>query len=452
MADTRTVATRFCSFAAPEHWLPLGAIGLADERAEPPRASAAVNECWVDPPQPLPDLAAEHFEKLRADHPGTAVVSDEPCADGRHPEAHRTVFRVPTAGGEMLLQNLLVMHGPLVCTLVTTRPAASRTAGELDAAIVASFEVTAAAWARDIRREPLAASPPATPESTAIPLPQLHVAVPVPAGWTLDRDTGRLRAGSAAIALVHHAPAKGDPESHFTASLEHLHRSDGWRPTAWDRGELPGQRDYWGLAATHASQRRWGQAEQTFQRQLFVAQDGVLELCLTAPAPADADTAALLEVATGLQSLPAQERRLVVARPWLSATLEGPWSEEAPGLFVRAGGARLAAMAAELPRRDDPATTARRAAKDLARQTDGAQVIRQELVDGIWQGRAITHLALAWHPPGEAPEHLRSAWLDGGEQILWLLVRGGLEPETDAVYKALLERADPGRAQRGGRE
>jgi hypothetical protein len=446
MSGTQRFESRFCRFEAPDDWIALGTAGLIEDRAEPPRCGAVVSEVFLEPPRKLEEYAARQRQVYLTENAGAEVVHDASVRLERFREAHLTGYRVPARGGPVLVHQLHVALGPLVCSLTTTAPEGDTRAEGMTGVVAASFEVTAAPWASEIQRVPLtgdlsAAQPRSTLPATA--LPHLLLAITPPAGWTVDIEAGSLRCGDAHLALRHHGPATGEADQHFANALARIQREGGWTVVSWDRGILPPGRDYWALGAIQESRSTWGPPRRVMRRTVFVALDGVVELDLLAPAADAGARDALLTVVNSLAPLPEEVRRLALRRPWLPECLPGPWREEAPGLFVRAGQAPLTVLLLELPSHASPATIAAASVASLAGDPATTSITRNELVEGLWQRHEAVRLALDCKGSDGTDHAVRANWLEERHVILTVIVRGQHTAEVDHLFASLLEGLRP---------
>ncbi len=440
--------SRFCRFDAPGDWRPLGELGVIEDRPRPPRSGAVVSEVFLDPPGQLAEYAARQREAYLLVNDGAQVVHDAAVRLERFAQAHLTGYRVPIREGFLLVHQLHVAHGPLVCSLTTTAPEGDADAEGVSGEIAASFEVTAAAWAVTIRRARLH-GPGATASAGAVALPHLQLSLAPPPGWTLDVEAGTLRRGDAHLALRRPGAAAGGADRPCAEALARIQRETGWLITSWDCGELGRRREYWALEAVQETRPTWGPPRRTMRRTVFVNLGGVLELDLLAGAADTEAPDALGAVLQSLAPLPAADRKVPLRRSWLPESLAGPWQEEGPGLFVRSGKPGLSVFLAELPGSTSLEALAAGAAAALASEEAGHAVTRKVVAEGLWQRHEAVRLALDSRSPDGAASVVRAAFVKAGEEVLVLLVRGEDAAETERTFVRLLEGVRPDMAPGG---
>jgi hypothetical protein len=451
MSAAQPFQSLFCRFEAPAGWVPLGNVGLIEDSKRSPRPSAAVSENFYDPPKPLAEIAVTTREHFLSEHPGAELLSDGSLRSDRFPDAHLLRWRLPAGGGALLLRQLLVAHGPLVCSLATASPEGDSAAEEGVGAIVASFEVTAAGWARDGKRETILVPPPEAAgrsggATEVASIPELGLRFPVAPGWALDAAAGRISRDDARFSIRHHGRDAGNADRHFARGLARLQRDPGWTIRSWDRGELPATSDCWAISAEEKTVT-WGTPNPRLLRLVFADLDGVVEIALEASSADTGAREAFEALLAGLAPLPPEERKVPLHRSWLPEFLEGPWVEEAPGLFLRSE-PTLAVFLQELHDAKFPAFALRGIESFLQEPPFAGG--RSDTVEGFFRERPAIRFSVDSPPENPEPQALRSAWIDAGRALLLLVVRGGDVAEVDRCWLRLLDAIRPERFEAGG--
>ncbi len=454
MAAWTTFASRFCSCEVPASWTQVPGLGAVENRDKGFRSSVAVTENWLEPAVTARAYADKQVELLQQEVRGVEMVKNEALPDGRFDDSWLVVLRTRGPDGERFLQRqLTAVCGNLVCCLTFSGlERDTREWAEICERAHTTFTVNGREQLRTVRRDALLASGPAATTSSLTPLPLQQVAVPLRAGWTADAAAGTLRRGDATITVTNRGFG-GSPDQLFGEALARAVREPGKAPQTWDTDKPPeGVR--FALETAAESRGTWVGKPVAVERRVFLEDTGaILELGLSCKA---GDTEAFEAFAAVVQHHPQLEpdaRRLRLSESWLPVELKGPWAATSPGLYMRMA---HPVLLLGLQRVATPQGLAKHAAtmsQALRGQPEIASVSRDESAEGSFKGlRAVRHTLDCVTRDGE-PLAFRTAWLEVGQEVCSIELRGADTAATEQLFRNLLESLEPAalRGTGGGR-
>ena len=446
--------SRFCGFDGPATWRMVPGLGLVDDNNQRLARSAVVMENWVDPPQNARAYLEMQAMTIKEERPETEVI-DEQGLDSQHlSEAVLVTYRTPVPDDGALLQKQLVaFEGPLVCTLTISGLEDDHALwNEVGSPILGSFRVPAREWSANIRVADIVQTGPESHSETTHDLPGSGLAVPILEGWDIDA-TGVLRRGNEAeIRISSSGLAEGSAEECFAKALQVLSRTDGLKPTSWQRGETSGGNPFWAVEAVAVREKTWGPSEQHLRREVFIDDESVLTVTLECPAESAVTIEGFGTVVNGYRWLGPDKRRLRLAEPWLAAELAGQWTTAGPGIYVGSDPPGTIVITQQFAREGDLAKFVT-AQTDAARSaSEVAEVISEQSADGPFRGCEAHRYSLDFSKNDGDTVCLRSCWLDSRSTRSIVHVRSGDAEAADECLRTLLDsfKADPPADDGGG--
>jgi hypothetical protein len=435
------VESRFCRFQVPWNWTPAPGLGAIQERKPGAARSALAVENWLEQPKTASEYATAQQEMLRAHDPGIQLLDQKPIASRELGDAHFSVFKVPVAGGADLRQEqLTVANGPLVCSLTLTAGAGDREAWEeIFPDALRSFEIPAQPWAAAIRREPLAPAMSEPPRKTAGISEELQLAFPVRPGWTFEAPRGSLRHVSGAEITLRRTGLSSDaPDGLFAEALARIGKTSTHMPRAWDQGKTPEGFPFYLLESISVIRKTWGPPETLVLREAFLRDEAALEIRLQCREGDAEALAAFGELVSSYTLLPPEQRRLRLRLPWIDLQLQGPWTEAAPGLYLRQPDVLFLA-ARSLPNAQGRRRQGEATAAGVKARPDFGQIAKEESAEGPWKGWDAYRHAIDFVATDGSARSFRGSWLERGKDLHEITLLGPATPETEEIFRQALQ-------------
>jgi hypothetical protein len=437
------VESRFCRFQAPWNWTPAPGLGAIHERKPGAARSALAVENWLEKPKTAAEYAAAQQEMLLAHDPGVQLLDQRPVASTELGDAHFCTFKIPgEAQADLRQEQLTVANGPLVCSLTLTASASDSEAWEeIFPETLRSFEVPARPWATVIRREPLAMVPPTRPEGNA---EALQLAYPVRPGWTFDAEQNCLRHASGSEITLRRSGLSSDaPDALFAEALARVGKTSSYVPRAWDKGMTPAGFPFYSLESTSVTRKTWGPPETMILREAFLRDASALEIQLRCREGDVEALAAFGELVLSYTLLPPEQRRLRVQSPWIDLHLQGPWTEAAPGAYLRQSDSILFLTVRSRQNTQGRLRHGQSATERVKARPDLRQISKEESADGQWKGWDAYRHAIDFTATDERARSYRASWFEMGKDLHEITLLGPATRETEEIFLEALQAVRP---------
>jgi hypothetical protein len=434
-----SVESRFCRFEAPWNWTLAPGLGAFHDRKAGDKRSALATENWMEKPITAAAYAEAQRALLAAQNPAVELFEQKPIVSSELGDAHLASFRLPGENQARFRQEqLTVANGPLLCCLTLTANESDREAWEeIFPAVLRSFEIPARTWAATIRREPLMANAaqPATGSAE-----NLQLAFPPRPGWTFDAERGVLRGNAESeISLRRTGLTSDAPDALFAEALARVGKTSTHVPRAWDKGVTPGGFPFYILESTSVIRKTWGPLETLVLREAFLRDEAALEIRLQCR---DGDTEAVTafgELVSSYTLLPPEQRKLRIQLPWIDLQLAGPWTEAAPGVFVRQLDSVLFLTVRSLPNTQGRLRHGKSAVERFRARPDLREISKEESAEGPWKGWDAYRHSLDWSDAKERAGAYRASWLEMGKDLNEITLLGPATPETEEIFRQALQ-------------
>ena len=445
----------FCSLAAPDEWLPVPPLGLAEPRSGENRLSLSVAEQWLGEPVSASDYGKRQRALLAEILVDFKLVAEQPWPDPRSGWA--LVFEYENE--ERLTSREMRVwraQGPQLIALTLLGPGGpGRGRDQVFEAIARSFEPRGGeAFARTERTPLLAALEsgirlPADPAAARERFPRVTISMVVPRGWEAAAENGQAvlrRSGFELRArrVLEHSNKVG---LWFERKMKQLRDSGGSLVMAWTQGALSEGCPYAAVAYDESARSRtWTTA--AVQRTLEAAVSGrqLVEWSIRCPSSSFLDAQAILQgVIASAESLDPSDWETCPAEPWIDLTLKGHWEVEGPGTYAKADGAFVLLQLAD-QESHAPLEALRPRLLEGLRRAAAVRRPTEKQSTGLFKGLD----ALRWEGDGRLA--VRAIWVRSGQRLYSCTLNGADPEETNELFRLAASGLTPPGAHQGTRE